>query len=143
MPSVSNTVEIGVPQDEAFALATDPARFEEWLTLHSGWPNGVPGPPKQGSEFAQKLVIMGMPAEVAWTVEELDAPSKLVMRGAGPMGATLATTVTAETTAGGARVCYEATFEGGGLAGPMGEMVTKQAGTEIAASLEKLKALVG
>jgi hypothetical protein len=53
------------------------------------------------------------------------------------MGATLATTITAD----GSTVSYEAEFSGGGIQGPMGDMVTKKAGEEIETSLEKLKGL--
>ena len=131
MPSVTRSVELSGSPEEAFALATDTARFGEWLTLHDSWPQGEPGAPEQGQQFTQKLKIMGMPADVSWTVEELDSPSKLVMRGAGPMGATLATTISVEPNGGSSVVSYEAEFAGGGIQGPMGEMVTKKAGEEI------------
>jgi acetyl-CoA C-acetyltransferase len=143
MPSVTKSVELGLPQDEAFALATDPARFEEWLTLHKAWPGGVPASTATGEEFVQQLSIMGIPADVNWKVAEHEAPSRIVLRGSGPMGALLATTITAEPNGGSSQVSYEAEFSGGGIQGPMGEMVTKKAGEEIETSLERLKALVG
>jgi carbon monoxide dehydrogenase subunit G len=142
MPSVSKSVQVESTPQNAFALATDFARFEEWLTLHDGWPDGPPqGATEQGAQFTQKLKIMGMPADVQWTVEELQSPSKLVMRGAGPMGATLATTIAVEPSSGGAVVSYEAEFSGGGIQGPMGMMVTKKAGEEIEKSLATLRTL--
>jgi Polyketide cyclase / dehydrase and lipid transport len=137
MPSVTKSVDLDRPQDEAFALATDPARFGEWLTLHADWPDGVPSAPEQGASFKQKLTIMGMPADVDWTVSELEPGTRLVMSGAGPMGATLGTKITAD----GGTVSYEAEFSGGGIQGPMGDMVTKKAGEEIETSLAKLKEL--
>jgi carbon monoxide dehydrogenase subunit G len=140
MPSVTKTIELGVPQDQAFALATDPHRFGEWLTLHKAWPNGAPSSTDAGAQFVQQLSIMGMPADVNWTVAEYDSPSSFVLKGAGPMGANLVTTITA--SAEGA-ISYEAEFSGGGIQGPMGEMVTKKAGEELDISLEKLKGLVG
>jgi acetyl-CoA C-acetyltransferase len=143
MPSATKSVELGLPQDEAFALATDPARFEEWLTLHRAWPNGAPGSTATGEEFGQKLSIMGIPADVNWKVEQNQAPSRLVLRGSGPMGAQLATTITTEPSGGSSQVSYEAEFSGGGIQGPMGEMVTKKAGEEIETSLGKLRALAG
>jgi acetyl-CoA C-acetyltransferase len=127
--------------EDAFALATDTARFGEWLTIHSGWPQGEPGSPEQGATFTQSLKIMGMPADVNWTVEELDPSSRLVMRGAGPMGAQLATTITAASAGDGATVSYEAEFSGAAIEGPMGDMVAKTAGQEIETSLDRLKAL--
>ncbi len=143
MPSVTKTVELGLGQEEAFSLATDPARFEEWLTLHKAWPNGAPASTAAGDEFVQKLAIMGMPADVNWKVEEYDVPSRLVLRGAGPMGAQLATTISAAAAGEGSTVSYEAEFSGGGIQGPMGEMVTKKAGEELEASLGKLRELAG
>ena len=141
MPSVTRTVELGMPQDQAFSLATDPTRFGEWLTLHKDWPNGAPTPTDTGQEFVQTLSIMGMPAAVNWKVEEYEAPSTFVLKGAGPMGAQLATRITAAAAGGGSQISYEAEFSGGGIQGPMGEMVTKKAGEELDTSLAKLKAL--
>ena len=141
MPSVTKTIELELPQDDAFALATDPSRFSEWLTLHAGWPNGEPGEPEQGSEFSQQLTIMGMPAQVQWKVEELDPGSRLLMKGAGPMGATLTTAISAEGGDSSTTLSYETEFSGGGLEGPMAEAVTKAAGDAVETSLAKLKAL--
>jgi carbon monoxide dehydrogenase subunit G len=141
MPSVTKTVELSLPKEAAFALATDPARFGEWLTLHREWPNGAPSSPATGDQFVQKLSIMGMPADVSWTVEAYEAPSRFVLKGAGPMGAQLATTITASSGGEGSTISYEAEFSGGGIQGPMGEMVTKKAGEELETSLAKLRDL--
>jgi acetyl-CoA C-acetyltransferase len=138
MPSVTKSVKIDHPPEAAFALATDPARFEEWLTLHAAWPDGPPPSVDQGAAFVQKLTIMGMPADVSWTVEER-TESRVVMRGGGPMGAQLATTITAVADGEATMVSYEAEFSGGGIQGPMGDMVTKKAGEEIETSLNKLR----
>ena len=143
MPSVSKSVEVPLSQDEAFALITDTARFGEWLTMHESWPGGEPGALAQDQQFVQKLKIMGMPSDVSWTVTEIEAPSKLVMRGAGPMGATLGTVMTASGGDGATTLSYEAEFSGAAIQGPMGDMVTKRAGEELEASLGKLKELAG
>lgn len=141
MPAVTKTVELGMSQEEAFKLATDPSRFEEWLTLHQAWPNGAPDSTDTGAQFVQKLSIMGMPADVSWKVEAYEAPSRMALRGEGPLGAQLATSITTEPGGDGTRVSYEAEFSGGGIQGPIGEMVTQKAGEEIETSLGKLKAL--
>ncbi len=141
MPSVSKSVELDLPQEEAFALATDPARFGEWLSLHAGWPNGAPEVLEQGAQFTQTLKLMGMPAEVAWTVSEVDAPARLVMSGAGPMGVSLGTTITTSGDGPATTISYEAEFSGGMIEGPMGDTVAQTAGQEIETSLAKLKEL--
>jgi hypothetical protein len=140
MPSVTKTIELSASPEDAFRLATDPSRFGEWLTIHDGWPQGEPGAPERGLQFVQQIKIMGMPAPVSWTVEEL-TESKMVLKGAGPMGATVANVISVEAAAGGSAVSYEAEFSGGGIQGPMGDMVTQQAGTELEKSLAKLKEL--
>jgi hypothetical protein len=140
MPSVSKSIKVDRPPAEAFALATDPARCDDWLTIHAGWPDGPPAAVETGASFKQSLRIMGMPADVEWTVEEA-ADSRVVMRAAGPMGTQLTTTIVAVPDGDAAMLSYEAEFSGPGIQGPMGDMVTQQAGDEIAASLEKLRAL--
>src|SRR5690242_3632795 len=117
MPSVSKSIKVDKPPAEACALATDPGRFDEWLTMHAGWPGGEPGAVEQGASFRQTLRIMGMPADVDWTVEEA-TDSKVVMRGGGPMGAQLATTITAAPDGDATMLSYEAEFSGGGIQGP-------------------------
>jgi hypothetical protein len=140
MPSVTKTIDLSSSADDAFALATDTSRFGEWLTIHDSWPQGEPGAPAQGQQFVQKVKIMGMPADVNWTVDELDG-TRMKMSGAGPMGAQLATTISAEASGEGSTVSYEAEFSGGGIQGPMGDMVAKTAGQELETSLAKLKDL--
>jgi hypothetical protein len=140
MPSVTQSVELTLTPEQAFALATDTSRFAEWLTIHDSWPQGEPGTPEPGKQFTQKVKIMGMPADVAWTVDEM-SDSHLVLKGAGPMGATLANRIVVEAVGEGSSLSYTAEFEGGGIQGPMGEMVTQAAGKELATSLDKLKEL--
>src|SRR4051794_26495419 len=141
MPSVSRSIDVAAPPDAAFALATDPRRFGEWLTIHDGWPQGEPpGTPEQGATFAQKVKIMGMPADVSWRGRGAAAP-RLVMNGAGPMGATLSSTISVTQAGDGSTISYESGFDGGGLQGPMADMVTKAPGDELEKSLTKLKEL--
>jgi len=137
MPSVKKSVELSGTQREAFGLATDTSRYEEWLTIHDRWPDGPPADVAEGSTFQQGIKIMGMPANVQWTVEAFEPDTRMVLKGAGPMGAQLATTITAD----GTTVSYEAEFSGGGIQGPMGDMVTQKAGEEIEVSLGRLKEL--
>jgi hypothetical protein len=124
---VTKTIELGIP---------------ERLTLHQEWPNGAPESTETGQEFVQKLAIMGMPADVSWRVEQHEAPTLMVLRGAGPLGAELATTISTQANGSSTQLSYEAEFSGGGIQGPMGEMVTQKAGEEIETSLLALKALV-
>lgn len=140
MASVTKSIKLDLPPDRAFALATDPARFEEWLSLHAGWPEGPPAGMSAGDAFAQTLKLMGVPVDVSWTVAEL-TDSKAVMHGSGPMGAELTTTITAVPDGEATMVSYEAEVSGPGTDGAMGDMATEKAADEVAVSLEKLREL--
>jgi carbon monoxide dehydrogenase subunit G len=142
MPSVTKSIDVSATPEDAFAVAGDPARFEDWLTLHDRWVGDAPASTDAGTTFSQVLKIMGMPSQIDWTVEEREA-TKVTITGAGPMGAQLRTTIETMPSDGGSTVSYYAEFSGGGIQGPMGDMVTKKAGEEAELSPEKLKALVG
>ncbi len=90
MAPISESVEVSAGQEQAWAKIADLDNAGEWMTVHVDYPNGGPGPAEQGKTFKQKVTIMGMPGEVDWTIELVEAPSVLAMKGAGPMGTTLA-----------------------------------------------------
>ena len=143
MPSVTKTVELGVPPAEAFELATDPSRFAEWLTLHKAWPNGAPSSAAPGDEFVQQLAIMGMPADVSWKVRSTRCRRASSSPGPVRWAPSSRRGSARSPRAEGTTISYEAEFSGGGIQGPMGEMVTKKAGEELETSLAKLKDLAG
>lgn len=62
----SQLVAAGVEQTVAFVA--DPARFGEWLTMHAGWRGEAPEGAHEGQTFTQQAKIMGIPADVKWTV---------------------------------------------------------------------------
>lgn len=138
MPSVGKTVGLDKAPAEAFALATNLTRFGEWLTIHDSWPQGEPNALEHGQQFTQKFKLMGMAADVRWTVEVL-TDTKVVLKGAGPMGATVANVISVEAAHGGSAVSYEAEVSGGGIRGPMGHLITRRTNTELEKSLAKLK----
>jgi hypothetical protein len=70
------------------------------------------------------------------------APTSVTMTGAGPMGAQLSATISTAPSGDGAAVSYESEFSGGGIQGPMGDMVTQKFGEELETSLGKFKELV-
>ena len=88
----------------------------------------------------QKVKIVGMPADVSWTVEELDG-TRLVMTRRRPDGRDAVEHDHRRPAGDGSTVSYESGFDGGGLQGPMADMVTKAAGEELEKSLTKLKEL--
>jgi uncharacterized protein YndB with AHSA1/START domain len=141
VPNFTDTTDIPAPPEEVFAVLTDPSRSPEWQSTHSGWPDGEPGAMEPGESFRQQVTMMGMPAEVSWTVKRVESPSALELEGTGPMGTTLRTSFQVESTSDGSQLTVENELAGGALDGPMGPTVAQASQTAQQQSLEKLKGL--
>lgn len=141
MPTVTHSLEIPAEAERIWAVATDLSRYGEWNVTHTAFPDGLPQP-VQGATFKERITIMGMPGEASWTVTESDAPTRTVWDGEGPMGIKLGTKLELAANGPATTVTIEVSFDGGPLAGPLGESVAKSAEKGAAQSLEKLKALV-
>ena len=104
MPSVSTSIHLDAPVEVVWSVVADPARLEDWVTIHSGFPDGPPPALSPGSTFDQDLSVAGQDVGVTWTVEALDEPRELVWSGEGPMGATARTRYVLAAEDGGTRL---------------------------------------
>jgi uncharacterized protein YndB with AHSA1/START domain len=143
MPSFTDTAEIPAPPEEVFAVLRDASRSPDWQTTHTGWPEGEPPEMEPGESFKQQVTLMGMPAEVSWTVKRVEAPSALELEGAGPMGTTMRTVFALASTPEGSQLTVENELIGGALDGPMGATVAQSSQAAQQQSLDKLKGLFG
>ena len=144
MATFTTQAEIAAPPEGVFEIISDPGRSGEWQTTHTGWAGEAPSEMVEGGSFTQKVTLMGMPGEVAWTVKRLEAPSALELEGTGPMGVTMRSAFSLESVDGGSsRLTVEGELGGGMLDGPMGETVAAQSKTAMEQSVERLKGLVG
>ena len=141
MPTVTQSLEIPAAPQQVWEIATDWSRYGEWNITHSGFPDGLPGD-VQGATFKERITIMGMPGEANWTVAESTAPMRTVWSGQGPMGITLGTRLEFAPTDAGTTVRISISFDGGPLAGPIGETVARSAQKGALESLERLRGIV-
>jgi hypothetical protein len=141
MPTVTQSLEIAAAPEQVWAVATDWSRYGEWNITHTGFPDGPPTN-DQGATFKERITIMGMPGEASWTVAESSAPLRTVWTGEGPMGITLGTRLELEPSNRGTIVGISITFDGGPLAGPIGETVARSAQRGALESLERLRGMV-
>jgi hypothetical protein len=143
MPKVSVSTEVPVSPEQAWQLALDLPRYSEWNSMHEGFSGDVPAQLQPGTAYKQQVKLMGMPAEIGWTVTAIQAPALLEQKGDGPMGVKAINRWLVEPSAGGSKVTMEMEFKGMALAGPMGGMVEKQAEAAMESSLEKFAGLLG
>jgi len=141
MPTVVQTLDIPATQERVWEVATDWSRYGEWNPTHTGFPEGPP-PPQPGATFKERITVMGMPGEASWTVTEMTPPTRTVWDGRGPLGIRLGTRLELAAAGTATIVSIQISFDGGPLAGPIGDKVARSAEQGALESLMKLRGLV-
>jgi carbon monoxide dehydrogenase subunit G len=139
--AITSSIEIPAPPDKVWDAIADLNTYEQWMTVHVAFPDGIPEEMKEGVSYREKVTVMGMPGEVNWTVAEFNPPSRIALTGQGPMGTTMSASFSIEPSGDGSTVSYESEFAGAALA-PMQAAIEKEAAKQGDASLEKLRGVV-
>ncbi|MEU9454185.1 SRPBCC family protein [Streptomyces sp. NPDC048277] len=141
MAEVSAEARIQAPAEKVWAQLTDWSAYGEWNATHTNFPKGGPETLAVGGTFQENMKLMGFPAEVEWTIEELEPARVLAIRGKGPMAVTVATryTLTPDGDATGVRIDGEFT---GAAVSLMAGKLKDSASAALNESLRKLGGLV-
>ncbi|MFJ4715158.1 SRPBCC family protein [Streptomyces sp. NPDC088785] len=141
MAEVSAEARIEAPAEKVWATLTDFSVYGEWNATHTSFPKGPPTHLEVGGRFEENMKLMGFPAEVTWTVEDLADARTLAIRGKGPMGVNVGTryTLTADGAATAVRVDGEFT---GAAVSLMAGKLKDSATAALNESLRKLAGLV-
>ena len=94
MAEVSAEARIEAPAEKVWAQLTDFASYGEWNSTHTNFPKGGPASLEIGATFEENMKLMGFPAEVNWSIEDLEPARTLAIRGKGPMSVTVTTRYT-------------------------------------------------
>lgn len=138
MPSVNRSIEIPAAPEAVWAKLADFGSHSEWNTIHTGYPDGGPAALEPAATFREQVTLMGMPAEVAWTIADVEPQKRIALDGDGPMGVKLRRVFEIEPAGDGTRVSFENDFEATAL-GPMLDTLLAQAGKALDDSLAKLR----
>ncbi|MEU1515457.1 SRPBCC family protein [Streptomyces sp. NPDC005811] len=141
MAEVSAEARIQAPAEKVWAQLTDWPAYGEWNATHTNFPRGGPETLEVGATFQENMKLMGFPAEVEWTVAELEPARVLVIRGKGPMAVSVATRYTLTPDGDGTTVRIDGEFTGAAVSLMAGKL--KDSGTAaLNESLRKLGGLV-
>ncbi|MFJ7903820.1 SRPBCC family protein [Streptomyces sp. NPDC096198] len=140
MAAVSVEGYVGAPTGKVWARLVDWPAYGEWNTTHTGFPNGGPSALEVGGTFEENMKLMGFPAEVAWTIEELEPGRLLAIRGKGPMAVTVATRYTLTPDGEGTSVRIDGEFTGAAVS-LMAARLKDSATTALHESLRRLGTL--
>ncbi|MFE7860893.1 SRPBCC family protein [Streptomyces sp. NPDC057403] len=139
MPEISAEARIEAPAEKVWAQLTDWPAYGEWNATHTSFPQGGPASLEVGATFQENMKLMGFPAEVEWTVTELEPARVLAIRGKGPMAVTVATRYTLTPDGDATKVRIDGEFTGAAVTLMAGRL--KDSGT--AALNESLRKLAG
>ncbi|MBJ8346571.1 crotonase/enoyl-CoA hydratase family protein [Antrihabitans sp. YC2-6] len=137
--SAHASVDVDYPVAETSAFLADLSRFPSWLTMHAGWRGDPPQIATAGVEFTQQAKIMGIPADIRWTVVTAN-DTEVELRGQGPMGLVIAQWLTIEPRDSGCTVWFDAGMDGQPIQGPMGSTVIRSLEEALDQSLAKIPA---
>ena len=144
MSVVEVSIQVDAPIDEVFALAMDPHRTLEWVTIARDVKDVSGSPTAEGFEMKQQLCLRGVPFWVTWHLVEAEAPSYARYEGRGPVRSKAIIENRLVEEDGGTRYTYRNEFKA--PFGPLGSTAEKVlAGgvpeREARASMENLKRL--
>ena len=122
MATITKETELSASVDDVWAKLTDLEGYSDWLSIHTGYPDGAPRELTPGTTFKETVTVMGMPGEVTWTVKEIEPGSSLEFEGVGPMGVQLRNAYRLEAGGGGTKLVCESEFGGPALAAMEGPL---------------------
>jgi uncharacterized protein YndB with AHSA1/START domain len=139
MAEISAEAHIQAPAEKIWAQLTDWSAYGAWNATHTSFPKGGPSALEIGGTFEENMKLMGFPAEVDWTIEELEPARTLAIRGKGPMAVVVATRYTLTPDGDATTVRIDGEFTGAAVSLMAGKL--KDSGT--AALNESLRKLAG
>ncbi|MFF7779970.1 SRPBCC family protein [Streptomyces tanashiensis] len=141
MAEVSAEARIEAPAGKVWARLTDFSSYGEWNATHTSFPSGGPAALEAGATFTENMKLMGFPAEVLWTVEELESERAFAIRGKGPMGVVVATRYSLAAEGDTTTVRIDGEFTGAAVSLMAGKL-KDSATAALTESLRKLSGLV-
>lgn len=144
--AVRTEITIKAPPERIWEFVMDPDHMGDWVTIHKKMLSADDGPPHEGMEMQQCLVLRGASFKVKWKLTECDENRYAVWEGKGPVGSYARTAYELSDAGDGkTRFAYENEFKApGGLLGRTASMVLVGGlpKKEADASLHQLKSLL-
>ncbi|MET9896370.1 SRPBCC family protein [Streptomyces sp. NPDC006465] len=141
MAEVSAEARIEAPAEKIWAQLTDWSAYGEWNATHTNFPKGGPEKLEVGGTFTENMKLMGFPAEVTWTIDELEPGRTLAIRGKGPMSVNVTTRYTLTPDGDVTSVRIDGEFTGAAVSLMAGKL-KDSATAALDESLRKLAGLV-
>jgi hypothetical protein len=141
MAGVDVAVSSDLSPNQAWALASDLRRFDEWLTIFAGWRSEVPSQVEVGTCVSSCIKVKGFRNVVHWRVTRYDEPKVIELVGMGRPGIRIALTLCVRDDEPGSTFQVIADLSGGLLSTPVGRLVAKVLASDVRKSVANLAKL--
>src|SRR4051794_30168127 len=145
MTEVQATIDIAAPPAEVWAMAMDPQRLQDWVTIHRRLDDHSDGRVREGYEMEQTLCLRGVNFKVHWTLTQYERGRSATWEGRGPAHSYARTAYKLSDKGEGTHFEYENEFKApGGFLGKAASrvLVGGQPQKEATQSLKRLKTLL-
>jgi polyketide cyclase/dehydrase/lipid transport protein len=141
MANIDVAVATELAPEQAWKLASDLHRFDEWLTIFGGWRSEVPDTIEVGTCVSSCIKVKGFRNIIHWRVDRYDEPRLIALNGAGRGGVRISLTIEVLDAPPGAKFKVLAELKGGLLSTRIGQLVAKVLQSEVRKSVTNLAAL--
>jgi len=145
MSEVETTIDIAASPEEVWALAMDPERLADWVTIHRRLDDHSDGRLRTGYELEQTLCLRGVNFKVRWKLTQFEKGRSATWEGRGPAHSYARTAYKLSDKGEGTHFEYENEFKApGGFLGKAASrvLVGGQPKKEATQSLKQLKRLL-
>ena len=139
--SVTTSIELVADAPAVWGRLVDLANMGTWVASHAGFVGGAPQSVAPGTEYTERIKVLGMPNDVRWTISTLEDGRRFAQEGRGPMGISIDAEYLVEPIADGSRLTISQGFSGGALFAVKGQLEREVKGAQ-ESSLAKFKELV-
>jgi hypothetical protein len=141
MAKIDVAVATDLAPPQAWKLASDLHRFDEWLTIFGGWRSEVPDVIEAGTCVSSCIRVKGFRNIIHWQVIRYEEPKLIEMSGAGRGGVRINLTIEVQDEPPGSRFKVLAELKGGLLGTRVGQLVARVLQSEVRKSVTNLAAL--
>jgi hypothetical protein len=148
MARVDVSVSSDLTPENAWKLASDLSRFDEWLTIFGGWKSPVPSQVEVGTAVSSAIKVKGFRNTIHWRVTRYDEPRTIELVGRGKPAVCIALRLCVKEIPGasndvtsGSEFQVIADLTGGLLNTRVGSLVAKVLESDVRKSVANLAAL--
>jgi hypothetical protein len=141
MARVDVTVTSDMRPMEAWAMASDLERFDEWMTIFGGWRSPLPTQIEEGTQVSSLIKVKAFRNIIHWEVTRFEVPTAIAMSGRGRGGVRITLTMSIVDRDPGTEFHLVADFSGGLLNTKIGDLTARLLESDVRNSVQNLAAL--